>query len=66
MWVNDPRCAEWKGSGFGVFQVFNTHQLHIAGKNDSRVDRNMRNILSDASLEHDKDVVAVLRDVCNA
>ena len=64
MWLNDPRCTKWKGSGFGVFQVFNTHQLHIAGKNDSRVDRNMRNILSNTSLDHDKDVVAVLREVC--
>lgn len=42
MWENDPRCAPWKGSGFGAFQVFNTHELHIAGQDSSRIDRNMR------------------------
>jgi phage/plasmid-like protein (TIGR03299 family) len=66
MWVNDPRCTEWKGSGFGVFQVFNTFQLHTAGKNDARVDRNMRNILSNVSLDQDENVIAVLQEVCNA
>lgn len=29
MWVNDPRCAPWRGTGFGVQQVFNTHRQFV-------------------------------------
>ena len=61
MWRTDPRCAPWNGSGFGVFQTFNTHRLHKAGSDASRLDRNMRNILSSDSLREDRSIFAAIR-----
>lgn len=63
MWENDPRCNPWKGSGFGVFQVFNTHQLHIAGSGSTRIDRNMRNILSTESQRSDELILSAISSV---
>lgn len=63
MWENDPRCTPWKGSGFGAFQVFNTHELHIAGPDSSRIDRNMRNIFSDTSQQNDERILNTIMSV---
>jgi hypothetical protein len=63
MWNKDPRCAPWKGSGFGAFQVFNTHQLHTAGSDLTRIDRNMRNLLSTESQRSDELVIATIKSV---
>jgi phage/plasmid-like protein (TIGR03299 family) len=61
MWRTDPRCAPWNGSGFGVFQTFNTYRLHKAGSDASRLDRNMRNILSSNSLKEDRSIFAAIK-----
>jgi phage/plasmid-like protein (TIGR03299 family) len=66
MWENDPRCNPWKGSGFGAFQVFNTHQLHIAGSGSTRIDRNMRNILSTESQRSDELILSAISSVTGA
>ena len=66
MWKSDPRCAPWQGSGFGVFQTFNTHRLHTAGSTSSRFDRNMRNILSSASLRDDRAILAAIKLVAGS
>jgi len=63
MWENDPRCTPWKGSGFGAFQVLNTHELHIAGPDSSRIDRNMRNIFSDTSQQNDERILTTIMSV---
>jgi phage/plasmid-like protein (TIGR03299 family) len=42
LYRNDPRCAPWAGSAFGVLQTVNTHAHHVAPfKGDSRAQRNM-------------------------
>lgn len=63
LWSSDYRCAPWRGSAFGVFQVFNTHRQHIAGKDDSRMDRNMRNLFTATGLKEDRRVLRVIEDV---
>ena len=63
MWTSDYRCAPWRGSAFGVFQVFNTHRQHIAGKEDSRLDRNMRNLFTATGLKEDRRILRVIEYV---
>jgi hypothetical protein len=63
MWKSDYRCAPWHGSAFGVFQVFNTHRQHTAGKEDSRMDRNMRNLFTATGLKEDRRILRVIEDV---
>lgn len=63
LWASDYRCAPWKGSALGVFQVFNTYRLHIAGgasdkenEPEKRFERNMTNLLSGVALQNDKEI----------
>ena len=70
LWTSDERCAPWNGSALGVFQVFNTYRLHIAGRasekeNDSvkRFERNMTNLLSGTSLKSDKEILDAITAV---
>jgi len=70
LWTSDERCAPWNGSALGVFQVFNTYRLHIAGgasgkENDpeKRFERNMTNLLSGTSLKSDKEILNAITAV---
>ena len=70
LWTSDARCAPWNGSALGVFQVFNTYRLHIAGgatdkenESEKRFDRNMANLLSGASLQSDKEILDAITAV---
>jgi phage/plasmid-like protein (TIGR03299 family) len=63
LWTSDERCAPWRGSAFGVFQVFNTHRQHIAGKDDLRLDRNLRNLFTATGLKEDRKILRVIEDV---
>lgn len=63
MWKSDYRCAPWHGSAFGVFQVFNTHRQHTAGKEDSRMDRNMRNLFTATGLKEDRRILRAIEEV---
>ena len=70
LWTSDERCAPWNGSALGVFQVFNTYRLHIAGgatdkenESEKRFDRNMANLLSGASLQSDKEILDAITAV---
>lgn len=67
LWATDYRCAPWTGSALGVFQVFNTYRLHIAGgasdkdnEPEKRFDRNMANLLSGAALQYDKEILGAI------
>ena len=43
LYFNDPRCAPWKGTGFGVLQTVNTYDQHEGiVRNVSRPERNFR------------------------
>ena len=70
LWTSDERCAPWNGSALGVFQVFNTYRLHIAGgatdkenESEKRFDRNMANLLSGAALQSDKEILDAITAV---
>lgn len=63
LWTSDYRCAPWCGSAFGVFQVFNTHRQHIAGKDDSRTDRNMRNLFTATGVKEDLKILRIIENV---
>jgi hypothetical protein len=70
LWTSDVRCAPWNGSALGVFQVFNTYRLHIAGgatdkenESEKRFDRNMANLLSGAALQSDKEILDAITAV---
>jgi phage/plasmid-like protein (TIGR03299 family) len=63
MWMSDYRCAPWRGSAFGVFQVFNTFRQHTAGKEESRMDRNMRNLFTATGIKEDRRILKVIEDV---
>jgi phage/plasmid-like protein (TIGR03299 family) len=70
LWTTDERCAPWNGSALGVFQVFNTYRLHIAGgatdkenEAEKRFDRNMTNLLSGAALQNDKEILNAITAV---
>ena len=70
LWTSDERCAPWAGSALGVFQVFNTYRLHIAGgasdkenEQEKRFDRNMTNLLSGAALQNDKEILNAITEV---
>lgn len=46
MYVNDPRCAPWSGTAWGVIQTLNTYEHHNRPvRGVSRAERNMLNTL---------------------
>lgn len=70
LWTSDYRCAPWNGSALGVFQVFNTYRLHIAGgasdkehEPEKRFDRNMSNLLSGVALQNDLGILEAIMAV---
>jgi len=63
MWRLDPRCSPWMGTGFGVYQVFNTFRLHVAGPDGLRMERNMRELMSSAGTNKDMDVIDAIESV---
>lgn len=63
MWQKDPRCAPWKGSALGAFQVFSTFAHHVAGPDDQRFERNMSRAISGKGMQEDRGVVDAIRKV---
>ena len=70
LWRTDYRCAPWKGSALGVFQVFNTYRFHFAGPSASgapnleqRFNRNMQSVISNKALVEDRNLLQVISSV---
>ena len=63
MWNDDPRCAPWKGSALGAFQVFNTFAQYVAGPDDKRMDRNIARAVTDKGLQEDRECVSTIRQI---
>lgn len=57
LWRSDPRCAPWTGSALGAFQAFNTYRLHESGPDDSRLDRNMRELFEGTARTKDRAII---------
>jgi hypothetical protein len=67
LWRTDYRCAPWKGSALGVFQVFNTYRFHFAGPSASgapnleqRFNRNMQSVISNKALIEDRNLLQAI------
>ncbi len=70
LWRTDPRCAPWRGSALGAFQVFNTYRHHLAASStkansslEERFNRNMANVISDKALTDDQELLRVIESV---
>ena len=64
LYKNDPRCAPFTGTGFGVMQAistFNQHERTVKGM--SRPERNFMNRVSGATDKEDMATLDVLRSV---
>ena len=63
MYRNDQRCAPWTGTALGAFQAFNTHELHIAGPDRNRFDRNFSRVISRIGEKRDVSTIDVILTV---
>lgn len=63
LWRSDPRCTPWTGSGLGAFQAFNTYRLHESGPDDSRLDRNMRELFTGDARTKDRAIIRAVESV---
>ena len=67
LYRNDPRCAPWTNTAFGVLQAVNTYNLHETQvrKGNSRIEKIMENTISGAIDKEDNDaakrLAAILR-----
>lgn len=66
LYTSDPRVADWKGTGLGVLQAFNTWGQHSATVKGGvhRAERNMGNLFSGKIAQGDASTVAALLEVC--
>lgn len=64
MYHNDPRCAPWKGTAYGVSQAFSTwfHHSSIV-RGTTRGVRNMENAINGETGKHDKMVLDALATI---
>ena len=53
IYKSDPMVAPWSGTSLGVLQAWNTFQHHYAGKDNSRVERNLLNGITGKTAESD-------------
>jgi phage/plasmid-like protein (TIGR03299 family) len=67
LWANDPRCAPWKGTAFGVVQTFNTWQHHFkpTRKDTIRAERNMQDAVKGNTAAEDRRVLNALAAVAS-
>ena len=63
LWNNDPRVHPWKGTALGVVQAWNTYNQHIAGKDESRAERNMVAALNGSTAKADGIVLESVMEV---
>lgn len=63
----DGRVEPWKGTAFGVLQMVNTFNTHMATQRnvDHRALRNMENVISGKSAEQDNEALALLAKICD-
>jgi len=63
----DGRVEPWKGTAFGVLQMVNTFQTHIATQRnaDHRAIRNMENVISGKIAASDIDALSLLAKICD-
>ncbi len=63
----DGRVAPWGGTAFGVLQMCNTYQTHIATQRnaDHRAIRNMENVISGKIASSDIDAMQLLAKICD-
>ena len=66
LWNNDPRVHPWKGTALGVVQAWNTYNQHIAGKDESRAERNMVAALNGSTAKADAYVLESVMEVVGA
>jgi phage/plasmid-like protein (TIGR03299 family) len=61
----DGRVEPWKGTAFGVLQMVNTYNQHIATQRNAehRALRNMQNVITGKSASADNDALAMLQKV---
>jgi phage/plasmid-like protein (TIGR03299 family) len=64
LYNDDPRCAPWRGTAFGVLQTVNTHAHHVGVvKGMSRPLRNMERAISGGVDKLDAETMATLDKV---
>lgn len=63
MYRNNPMVAPWKGTALGVLQAFNTFNHHVAGKNNTRSERNALNAITGKFQEADRKVISVINEL---
>lgn len=63
MYRNNPMVSPWKGTALGVLQAFNTFNHHVAGKNNSRAERNALNAITGKFQEADRKVLQVINEL---
>lgn len=65
MWKDDARCAPWRGTGFGVQQVFNTYRQFVrpTRANTVQVERTMHEHLDGTTEVHDRKVARLVAAV---
>lgn len=61
MYEQDERCADWRGTAFGVFQSVNTYLLHESiVRNVPRPERNMLSVITGSLGKEDQKVLSAL------
>jgi phage/plasmid-like protein (TIGR03299 family) len=62
----DGRVSPWEGTAFGVLQMVNTYNTHLATQRnvDHRALRNMENVITGKLASQDNDALALLAKIC--